>query len=52
MGLLGYSVPLHVSKTTRALVTLLDSETAPADQSGNAGRVLRFLKENRLPSTA
>ncbi len=40
--------PLRVTKTSRALVTLLDTENASASQKGNAAEVLKFLRENRL----
>lgn len=43
--------PLHVSKTSRALVTLLDIENV-SDLKGNAAEVLKFLQENRLPEIA
>jgi len=44
--------PLRVTKTSRALVTLLDTENVSASQKGNAAEVLKFLQENRLPAYA
>jgi hypothetical protein len=41
--------PLRVSKPSRALVVLLDSENGLPSLKGNAIEVLRFLRENRLP---
>ncbi len=40
--------PLEVSKTTRAIVTLLD-DNGTGDKAGNAKGVLDFLRQNRLP---
>jgi hypothetical protein len=40
--------PLEVSKTTRAIVTLLD-DNGNGDKAGNAKGVLDFLRQNRLP---
>jgi hypothetical protein len=44
--------PLRVSKTSRALVVLLDSENGLSSQKGDATEVLKFLRENRLPGSA
>lgn len=44
--------PLHVTKMSRALVTLLDTETVPASRKGSAAELLKFLQENRLPENA
>lgn len=40
--------PLEVSRTTKAIVTLLD-ENGNGDVGGNAKNVLDFLRANRLP---
>lgn len=40
--------PLEVSKTTRAIVTLLD-DNGTGDKAGNAKGVVDFLRQNRLP---
>jgi len=40
---------IEVSKTTRALVTLLDETTDVNKSKGKAADVLKFLRENRLP---
>ena len=44
--------PLRVTKISRALVTLLDTENVAAGPKGNAAEVLKFLRENRLPEYA
>ena len=44
--------PLHVTQTSPALVTLLDTQNGAASPRGNAADVLQFLRENRLPETA
>ena len=41
--------PLSVSKTTKAIVTLLE-ENGNGNSSGNAKHVLEFLRSNRLPA--
>lgn len=40
--------PLEVSRTTKAIVTLLD-ENRNAETGGSAKSVLDFLRANRLP---
>ena len=42
--------PLPVAKPSRALVTLL--ENVSAAQNGNAATMLKFLRENRLPTSS
>jgi hypothetical protein len=44
--------PLKLTKSSRALVVLLDSENGSAGKKGSADEVLRFLRENRLPEGA
>lgn len=44
--------PLHVTQTSPALVTLLDTPNGTASLQGNAAAVLQFLQENRLPEAA
>jgi hypothetical protein len=44
--------PLRVTKPSRALVTLLDTEHVSVSQTGNAAEVLKFLQEHRLPDEA
>ena len=44
--------PLHVTQTSPALVTLLNTENGTAKPKGNAAAVLQFLRENRLPTVA
>jgi hypothetical protein len=44
--------PLHVTKPTRALVTLLEDASAPAKNQGNAAALLEILRKNRLPESA
>lgn len=44
--------PLRVTKLSRALVTLLDTEQGSISQTGNAADVLNFLQEHRLPDEA
>jgi len=44
--------PLRVTKPSRALVTLLDTEQVSVSQTGNAADVLKFLQEHRLPDDA
>jgi hypothetical protein len=41
--------PLEVTRTTKAIVTLLDE---PVRNGGNASRALEFLRSNRLPQAA
>lgn len=41
--------PLEVTRTTKALVTLLDE---PTRNGGNAARSLEFLRANRLPENS
>lgn len=41
--------PLEITRTTKAIVTLLDD---PVRNGGNASRVLEFLRSNRLPEEA
>lgn len=43
--------PLEVTRTVRAIVTVLD-ENGEHTASGNAKSVLDFLRSNRLPETA
>lgn len=40
--------PIEVTRTTKAIVTLLD-EPGGARNGGNAARALAFLRSNRLP---
>jgi hypothetical protein len=44
--------PLNVTKTSPALVTLLDTENGSGILKGNVTEVLKFLRENRLPEEA
>jgi hypothetical protein len=44
--------PLHVTKLSRALVTLLDKQNGSTSQKGNAADMLKFLRENRLPEAS
>ena len=44
--------PIHVSKPTRALVTLIEGENIIPERLGNVAKVLKFLQENRLPDPA
>lgn len=44
--------PLRVTKPTRALLTLLEDTTAPAETQGNAAALLEFLRNNRSPESA
>jgi hypothetical protein len=44
--------PLHITRTSPALVTLLEAENGSVNPKGNAAVVLQFLRENRLPETA
>lgn len=45
--------PLHITQTSPAIVTLLNSENGYAKpKKGNALAVLQFLRENRLPESA
>ncbi len=45
--------PLHVTQTSPAIVTLLNTENGYAKpQKGNAQTMLQFLEENRLPESA
>jgi hypothetical protein len=44
--------PLRVTKPSRALVTLLDTEEGSVSHNGNAADVLKFLQEHRLPDEA
>jgi hypothetical protein len=44
--------PLSVTKTSPALVTLLDTENDSGNLKGNVAEVLKFLRENRLPEEA
>jgi hypothetical protein len=43
--------PLEVTRTTRAIVTLLE-DNGNGDGSGNAAGMLEFLRSNRLPKDA
>lgn len=40
--------PLEVSKTTQAIVTLLD-ENGKSEQDGNVRQILDYLRANKLP---
>ncbi len=42
--------PVKVTKTTRALVTLLEDTTDSTTDKGNAAEILAFLRANRIPS--
>ena len=44
--------PIHVTKLTRALVTVLEDATAPITAKGNVADMLSFLRANRLPAEA
>jgi hypothetical protein len=44
--------PLSVTKTSPALVTLLDTENDSGSIKGNVAEVLKFLREYRLPEEA
>jgi hypothetical protein len=44
--------PLNVTKTSPALVTLLDTENGSGSLKGNVIELLKFLRENRLPEEA
>jgi hypothetical protein len=44
--------PLHVTRTSSAIVTLLNTESDAAKPKGNALAVLQFLQENELPESA
>lgn len=45
--------PLHVTQTSPAIVTLLNTENGYAKpRKGNALAVLQFLQENQLPESA
>jgi len=48
--------PLHVTKPTRALLTLLEDASAPAEHQGNAAELLKLLRSpefaNRRSYTA
>lgn len=44
--------PLQVTKRTRAIVTLLNSEGEATSQKGNSKDVLEFLRNNRLPESS
>ena len=41
--------PLHVTKPSRVLVTLLQETNSASQSKGNAAVALKFLRENRLP---
>jgi hypothetical protein len=41
--------PIEVTRTTRAIVTLLEERNGGDMQKGNAQKVLEFLRKNRLP---
>lgn len=41
--------PIEVTRTTKAIVTLLDE---PARNGDNASRALEFLRANRLPESS
>jgi len=44
--------PLHVTQTSPAIVTLLNSENGDAkSKKGNALAMLQFLEENQLPES-
>ncbi len=44
--------PIKVSRTTRAILTLLESTGSPIKDQGTATAVLEFLRSNRLPIEA
>ena len=45
--------PLHITQTSPAIVTLLNTENGyTKPNKGNALAVLQFLQENRLPESA
>lgn len=41
--------PIEITKTTRAIVTLLENLSGEQSEKGNASKMLEFLRENRLP---
>lgn len=41
-------VPVEVTKTTRAIVTLLKDNNGEKSEKGNAAKMLEFLKSNRF----
>lgn len=43
--------PLHVTQTSPAIVTLLNSENGATKPRGNALAVLQFLENNQLPES-
>ena len=44
--------PLHITQTSPAIVTLLNTENSDAQPKGNAMAMLEFLRANRLPAAA
>lgn len=44
--------PVHLTKPTRALVTLLEDRAASAPAKATAAGALAFLRANRLPEAA
>ncbi len=40
---------VEITKTTRAIVTLLEDNNGGKSEKGNAAKMLEFLRENRLP---
>lgn len=41
--------PVTVTKTTRAIVTLLEDNNGEKSEKSNAQKMLEFLQKNRLP---
>jgi hypothetical protein len=44
--------PLHLTQTSPAIVTLLNSENGASQPKRNALAMLEFLREHRLPASA
>lgn len=40
--------PVEVTKTTRAIVTLLENGSGEKSEKGNAAKILEFLKSHRF----
>ena len=43
--------PVEIHRTTKAIVTLLE-ENGNGGETGNAAKILEFLRANRLPTDA
>ncbi len=44
--------PLHMSKKSRVIVTVLEESGGDAEEKGNSKKNLEFLRNNRLPDSA